>query len=109
MSGGVERPDADVAGLITAPIEASHNVFGAGVNNVPTARIGSDVAALPATDGVPILAPDHSVVVHTGDGDGGVILLGSVDVIRKAIVGNHVIELCGRLILLCGPGLAPVV
>ena len=79
-----------------------------GVDDERVARIGSDVAGFTAADGIPILTVDGAIEIATGDGDGGVVLLRAVDVIREAIIGGDVIELRGGLIIFLGPVRAAV-
>ena len=62
------------------------------------------------------LAPGHRVPVlpanATGrparDGDGAVVLLAAIDVVRETVIGVHAVELGCRLVLLGGPGLTAV-
>ena len=40
--------------------------------------------------------------------DGAVVLLRAVDVVRRTSVGDHVVELRGRLVILAAPGFSSV-
>src|SRR5579864_5356579 len=79
-----------------------------GVDDVGFGRIGSDVARFPSPDRIPVRALNGTLVAAGGDGDGAVVLLRAVDVVGRAVVGDHVIELRGRLIVLATPGFAAV-
>src|SRR5882757_8441030 len=71
-------------------------------------RIGRDVTALAAANIVPIGAIDGAVRAGAGNADGGVVLLRSVDVIRKTVVGGHVVKLRGGLVVNAAPALRTV-
>src|SRR6478672_7701897 len=73
-----------------------------GINNFRIARIRRNVAALAAAYGIPTCAV-NSAWRRAGNGHGRVVLLRSVEVIRKTIVGDYVIELRCRLVGLPGP------
>ena len=61
-----------------------------------------------SADRIPVLAADDPRIGAARDRDREVVLLGAVDAIGPVIVDRHVIELCGRLILLLGPGPAAI-
>ena len=78
---------------------------GPGEDDVGIVGPGRDVAALAAADGVEVVA---SWAVLAGDGDGAVVLLGAEHTVGEAVVGDDVIELGGRLIVLARPCLPAV-
>ncbi len=82
-------------------IEASDlAAVGAGVDDLRIGGIGSDVAAFAAADAVPVGSIDSAIRAGAGDADRGIVLLRAVDVIRKTVVCDYVIELRGGLIVL---------
>src|SRR5215472_3662055 len=108
VPGDIEGPDGDVHRLLGALVKPGDQALGSGVDNVRLGRIWGDIAALTAADVIPVLAPNHAVVIVTLDGYRAVVLLRAVDVVRPAIVSDHVIELGGRLVVLRGPGIPAV-
>jgi len=95
--------------LAGAAIEAADVAeVGTGINDVGIARIDGDVAALAATDIVPIPPIDEAAIATGTDTDGGIVLLRAVDAIREIVVGDDVVELRGGLIVLRRPILACV-
>ena len=78
------------------------------IDDVRVRRIGRDVARFSTADWIPVGTFDGAVIAAGGDGDGAVVLLRTVDVVGRPVVGNHVVELRRRLIVLPGPGLALV-
>ena len=84
----------------------------AGIKNVQITWVLGDVTALPPSHGVvPAVARPaglHVAPVVTGNADGGVVLLGSTNVIGIIVGGVDMVELGGAVILF-GPGLATVV
>src|SRR5258708_2491878 len=103
VTRNIQRPYADITHLITASIVTRQNIFGPGVDDICVARIRRDVTALTASHGVPVLTTDNTVVIPARNRYGRIILLCSVDVIRKTIIRSDVIELGSWLILLRGP------
>src|SRR3954470_5681854 len=69
---------------------------------------GSDVSGFAASCGIPIGLLDGAIIAAAGDGDGAVVLLRAEEVVRISIVGDHVVELRRRLIVLPRPALAGV-
>ena len=55
-----------------------------------------------------MLPANVAVVGAAGDGHGGVVLLRSVHVIQKLVVGRHVVELRRRLVVLRRPALSAI-
>src|SRR5215469_61154 len=78
------------------------------VHDIGFGRIGSDVARFPSPDRIPVRTIDETFVAPGGNGDGAVVLLRAVDVVGRAVVGNHVVELRRGLIILAAPGFAAV-
>jgi hypothetical protein len=106
---GIERPLLDVLDLVGAAIEARDVAeVGAGVDDVRIARVHGDIAAFAATDGIPVGAIDEATIAGSGDADGRVVLLRAIDAVGKVIVGGHMIELRGGLVILRGPVFAAV-
>src|SRR5436853_3078473 len=108
VARGVNGPYRDDLQLHGVLVEAADEVFGAAVDDVGVARIGDHEAALAAERVIPVALHDGALIIHAGDRDARVVLLGAVHVIGEAIVDRHVIELRRRLIVLRGPGLAAV-
>ena len=97
-------PFLDALRLAGAAIEAREDgPLVVGVNDVRIARVGDDVAAFAAADGIPIAAIDVAVVAAGADADRGIVLLGAIDSVEKIIVGGDVIKLRGWLVALRGP------
>ena len=77
--------------------------------DLPIAGIGSNIPALAATDVIPVFVGDDPLVrVASLDGNGGVVLLGTVKVIGEPVVCDHVVELRRGLIIRLRPG-SPVI
>src|ERR1700682_1828871 len=85
-----------------------HALIIAGVDDVGIGRIRSDVSGFTSTHGIPVGLVDSAGIASAGDCDGGVVLLRAVDIIRKAVIRDHVIELRGGLIVRLGPVFAAV-
>src|SRR3974390_2602504 len=106
---GQFRRDCDVLHLVRAPVEARDiALIVAGINNVRIGRIGRDVSRFAASDRIPIVASNGSVVAAAGNGHSGVVLLGTIHVVGSPRVGNDVVKLRGRLVILAGPGFAAI-
>ncbi len=106
---GIHRPGIYRLRLTSTMIVArDFAAIGAGVGDLRVAGIGSDVAALAATDVVPVRTVDSSIRARAGDPNGGVILLRAVNVVRKAIVCGDVVKLRGRLVVNAGPTLRSI-
>src|SRR5690348_15970005 len=84
-------------------------IIGAGVDDIGILGVWNDKAGLAAADFVPIRAIDDAVIAAAGDSYRGIVLLRSIDSIRKSVVGSNVVELRGWLIRLRGPALPAVV
>ena len=80
----------------------------AGVDHIGIVGADGDVAALTTSHRVPISRRDGRVIGPTGNAQGIDVLLGTIDPVGDLIVGRHVIELSGRLVVLRGPGGARV-
>ena len=96
----VVRPDGDVVeagGLVVVAGEQA--VVGAGEDEAGVGGIGGDPAAFSAADLVPVGGGDGSAVAAAGGFDGGVVLLGAVDVVRKVVVEGDTVELGGGLVI----------
>ena len=80
----------------------------AGVGHLGVARLRRDVSALAAGHVVPVAVADAEAAGAARDRDGGVILLRAVDAVGELVVGDHVVELRGRLVLDARPAEAAV-
>ncbi len=78
------------------------------IDNVRVVRVGRDIAAFAATDRVPVLTPDHALIVAAGNRDSRVVLLGTIHAVGPVVVDSDVIELRGRLVFLLRPGFAAI-
>ena len=79
-------------------------------DDVGILRIGSDVVALAAGRGLAEVRHVDAVeeAVRLGTRGGARVLLRAVDRVGEAAVGDHVVELAGRLVVPGAPGLAAV-
>jgi hypothetical protein len=98
---GANRYGADFLNVARRPVEASDL---AAIDKVGIQRIGRDVAVLFDAYGVPVAEADAAVITAALDSSGTAFLLRSIHPIGEAIVGNHVIELRGGLVVPGGPG-----
>src|SRR5689334_9802941 len=106
---GIARPWIDRLGLFCRVVVAGDlATIRTGVDDVGVTWIRRHITALSAADRVVVGTIDAAVRASTGDRDGRVVLLSTVKPVRKAVVGSHVIELRGRLILQGRPGEAVV-
>src|SRR5947209_17605742 len=87
--------------MIKAP---QYSVGIAGVGNAGIAGIGRDIAALSSAHRMPIAKGYFAVVAAAGGFYRAAILLRAVNVIRKLIVGGHMIKLRGGLVVPRAPG-----
>src|SRR4029077_13614673 len=78
------------------------------VNDGRLRRIRRDIARFATADVVPVRAIDGAVVAAAGNRDGAVVLLGTVYVVRRAVVSDDVVELRGRLVQLVRPGFTAI-
>ncbi len=75
----------------------------AGVDEAWIIWIKRRIRALTSTHLIPVL-PGDATLAPTRDRHRAVVLLATVDVVRKTVVHVHSIKLCSRLILLRRPG-----
>ena len=88
--------------LIAAPGAAA-------VENVAVLRIGNDGVAFAGEAGrLPVAEREHALARPGADADAAAILLRAVEPVGEAIVGGHVINLRGRLVVPGAPGLAAI-
>ena len=105
----VQWIDGRVPQVVGSVVKAGDQpAIGSGVNDFRIPGIRCDVAALAATDHVPVLPADDAIVITARDRNGGIVLLRAIDAVRPVIVDGHVIELRGRLIVRLGPRPAAV-
>src|SRR5260221_1699691 len=103
VTGSIEWPYGDIHKLFSAFVEARDKTLRAGKHNIGIRRVRSYVATLTAANLIPILSADHAFIVIALDGDRGIVLLRAVDVIGPAIIGNYVIGLRCRVVVLRAP------
>src|SRR5579871_6699199 len=80
----------------------------AAIDNVRIQRIGRYIAVFLHTYRMPFAERDLTIVPPRGNPYGSAFLLAAVDVVRESIVGDHVIELRGGLIVPGGKGMTAV-
>src|SRR2546428_856847 len=80
----------------------------AAINNVGVERVWRNVPILFGSDGIPISKCDLAKIAAAGNSDASTFLLSTVDPVRKLVVGGHVIELRGWLVIPGAPSLAAV-
>ena len=104
--------DPDLSGRVVVPHQitaasrrASH---GSGDNDVGVLGVDGDVAALRIADGVAVAPGNGSFVGSGRNGDGRIVLLRAVYPVRELIVGGHVVELGGKLVVNGRPGFPAV-
>ena len=78
------------------------------VNHIGIAGIYSNVATFAATYFAPLFLRAKGRIKTAGDGNGGIVLLGAVQAIRKLIVEGEAVKLRGWLVQLAAPGAACV-
>ena len=102
-------PHGNALDLVRAPVKARDvALIVAGIHNVRVGGIGGNVSRFPAADRVPFVAANRAFIAAAGNRHGGIILLRAVDVVRRPRVGDDVVELRGRLVVLACPGLAAI-
>ena len=95
--------------LSDALIEARNvSLVVGGIHDIRVWRIRCDVSRFASAYVIPVGAVDGAFVAAARDANGGVILLRSVNPIRHRIVGNDMVELRRRLIILARPVLATI-
>ncbi len=80
----------------------------AGIDHVRIQRIGNDVSKFISAHRVPIHERDFAVIAAAERTHRSAVLLRPVNPIRKAVVGRHVIDLAGRLVVPRAPRFARV-
>ena len=80
----------------------------AAVNDVRVKRIGGDVAILSGANRVPLPNRNLAVISAAAHHRGAAFLLAAIHPIRELVVGAHVIELGGRLVVPTAPSFARV-
>src|SRR2546429_9914782 len=76
--------------LFRSAIEAREDrAFVVGVNDIRIARIGNDIAALPAADGVPVAAVNKAAITARLDAHRRVVLLRAVNRSEERRVGKE--------------------
>src|SRR5208282_1728375 len=101
--------DGDVFDLVGAAVEARDvALIVAGIHDVRVGWIGRDISRFPASDLIPTVAANGGVIAAAGNRHGGIILLRAVYVVRRPRIGDNVVKLRGRLVVLAGPRLASI-
>ena len=77
-------------------------------DDVGVLRIGREIAELEPTRRVPVAKIDRAVIAAVRDRDGSAVLLRGEHVIGKPAIGDHVVELPGRLVVPAAPRHAAV-
>src|SRR5436305_12938437 len=108
VAGWIKRQHRDVCGLLRALVKARAYVFSTRIDNIRIRRIRRNVSTLSTADWEPVLPANDSLISVALDGDGAVVLLRAIDKVGPAVIGNHVIELRGGLVVLGCPGLAAI-
>src|SRR5437588_12293626 len=91
--------------MVEAP---QYAVSVARICNVWSARVRRNVASLSSAHRMPIAKCDLAVIAAAGSFGGAAILLGAIHVIRKLIIGGHVIKLRRRLVEPRAPGFGAI-
>ena len=109
---GPHRDDPHLSGGMVivqqVPAAAGRAANCAGDHRVGIVRVQGDVAAFGVAHHVAV-APGYGSLVRAGrHADGGVVLLGAVHSVGKAVVRGQVVELGRELVVDAGPGLAAV-
>ena len=86
----------DLARLAGRLVEARHL---AAIDDAGMQRVGRDVAVLFGADGMPVAKRERAVVTAREHLGAPALLLAAVHAVRKAVVGDHVVELRGRLVV----------
>src|SRR5690606_1157458 len=73
------------------------------VNNIIVPRIDSQVTTFAPCGGFPVALGNRPRIRAMEYSYCRIVLLCTIDAIRKMIVGNNTVELCGRLVVICGP------
>src|SRR6185295_4354626 len=80
----------------------------AAVDDVGVARKGNVVVALVAAHRIPVAEGELAVIAAARHRHRAAVLLAAVDPVGETVVGGHVVELPGRLVVPGAPGLAAV-
>ena len=78
------------------------------VDDVRIERVRRDVSVLLRAYRIPFAEGDRPVVAAAHGSDRSALLLPAVHPVRNAIVGDHMVELRGRLVVPGAPGLAAI-
>ena len=93
--------DIDVSFLTGAAVKSRQkSVVASRENNVRIFGMRSDPSGFAAADREPIACRDRKTIRTRGYADRRIILLGSINVVRKIVVGGDAVKLRRRLILL---------
>src|SRR5262249_17317539 len=78
------------------------------INQVWVEGIRGDVAVLLNAYGMPVPTHDLAVTAPAGHRGRTALLLAPINPVRELVVGDDMVELRGRLVVPCAPGLASV-
>ena len=102
------RPHGQVLDCAGDAVEAAHGTASAAVNEIGVERVGRDIRVLFATHRMPFAEGDLAIVAAARHAHRSALLLAAIDVVGDAIVGDHVVELRGRLVIPGAPRAAVV-
>src|SRR5580658_2620230 len=99
-SNRIHRPWIDRL-LLARPMIVARNLTSVrtGIYDLRIGRVGRNVSALAASHVVPIWTIDSPSRAGARNRHRRIVLLCSIDVIRKAVVGGHVVELRRGLVI----------
>ena len=94
--------------LAGEPFKAHHWTIRVAAIDSTAIWSGRYVAAFPCANRVPVPECDAPIIAAARGGHGAAILLRTIDVVRKLVVRNHVVELRRRLVVPGAPALASI-
>ena len=100
-----QRLRTDILYVAGCPVEAGCLTA---IDDFRVQRIRRDVPVFFNADRVPVAKADGTVVAAAGNADRSALLLPAINPVRKSIVCDDVIKLCGRLVVPGTPGAAAV-
>ena len=109
VAGCIQRKRRNILHLPGAMVVAGHHsTVVARDHHVVVARVGRNVSAFTTTYVIPVALGDHALVVVRSDAHRAVVLLRAIEIVGERVVGDHVIELRRRLVVLPRPGFAAI-
>src|ERR1700751_1119900 len=105
----IEGPHGDVLRLHRPLVPAVHQTTARTcIYNIGIARIRYHITAFAPAHVVPVLAADVAIIGAAGNRYRGVVLLRTINVIEKLVVGGNVVKLGRRLVVLRRPACARI-